>query len=163
MFHIRFDLVVISMTTYWFDFSALWWGRQWSGSDFVLWWRGDGAGKQLLFHLKCWINWVGSSDSIGFPHSLIRHSFPSVVSSQLVCHELIPGGKTMCVTNENKWVHFVSSVKCKYNFRDSAASYSHSFQQEEMTRWKNELALEAERFKKQLGICNHRQILNLSI
>ena len=26
-------------------------------------------------------------------------------ASQLVCHELIPGGKTMAVINENKWVN----------------------------------------------------------
>lgn len=34
----------------------------------------------------------------GFPHFL----FSTLLSSQLVCHELIPGGKTMPVTNENK-------------------------------------------------------------
>lgn len=45
-------------------------------------------------------------------------SFFLFFSYQLVCHELIPGGKTIAVTNENKWVWEISSLQNRACYND---------------------------------------------
>ncbi|KAJ8263648.1 hypothetical protein COCON_G00161050 [Conger conger] len=56
-------------------------------------------------------------------------SYDEDVMGQLVCHELIPGGKTMPVTNENKisYIHLMAHFRMHTQIKDQTAAFIRGF------------------------------------
>ncbi|XP_073670832.1 ubiquitin-protein ligase E3B [Paramisgurnus dabryanus] len=56
-------------------------------------------------------------------------SYDEEVMGQLVCHELIPGGKTMPVTNENKisYIHLMAHFRMHTQIKDQTAAFIRGF------------------------------------
>ncbi|KAJ8378256.1 hypothetical protein AAFF_G00244600 [Aldrovandia affinis] len=56
-------------------------------------------------------------------------SYDEDVMGQLVCHELIPGGKTMLVTNENKisYIHLMAHFRMHTQIKDQTAAFIRGF------------------------------------
>ncbi|XP_077097526.1 ubiquitin-protein ligase E3B [Siphateles boraxobius] len=56
-------------------------------------------------------------------------SYDEEVMGQLVCHELIPGGKTMSVTNENKisYIHLMAHFRMHTQIKEQTAAFIRGF------------------------------------
>lgn len=56
-------------------------------------------------------------------------SYDEEVMGQLVCHELIPGGKTMPVTNENKisYIHLMAHFRMHTQIKEQTAAFIRGF------------------------------------
>ncbi|CAB1321602.1 unnamed protein product, partial [Coregonus sp. 'balchen'] len=56
-------------------------------------------------------------------------SYDEDVMGQLVCHELIPGGKTMTVTNENKisYIHLMAHFRMHTQIKEQTAAFIRGF------------------------------------
>uniref|UniRef100_A0A6Q2ZPM2 HECT-type E3 ubiquitin transferase n=1 Tax=Esox lucius TaxID=8010 RepID=A0A6Q2ZPM2_ESOLU len=56
-------------------------------------------------------------------------SYDEDVMGQLVCHELIPGGKTMLVTNENKisYIHLMAHFRMHTQIKEQTAAFIRGF------------------------------------
>ncbi|XP_023689106.1 ubiquitin-protein ligase E3B [Paramormyrops kingsleyae] len=56
-------------------------------------------------------------------------SYDEEVMGQLICHELIPGGKTMPVTNENKisYIHLMAHFRMHTQIKDQTAAFIRGF------------------------------------
>ncbi|XP_028680404.1 ubiquitin-protein ligase E3B [Erpetoichthys calabaricus] len=56
-------------------------------------------------------------------------SYDEDVMGQLVCHELIPGGKTIPVTNENKisYIHLMAHFRMRTQIKEQTNAFIHGF------------------------------------
>ncbi|XP_040051528.2 ubiquitin-protein ligase E3B [Gasterosteus aculeatus] len=64
-------------------------------------------------------------------------SYDEDVMGQLVCHELIPGGKTMPVTNENKisYIHLMAHFRMHTQIKEQTAAFIRGFRSIINSEW----------------------------